>query len=48
VKHYLQQFMKSPGPSRDQFWRTCFGTGWRDPTGFLRTMVTIIHKLNTG
>jgi hypothetical protein len=25
VKSYLQQFMKSSRPSRDQHWRTCFG-----------------------
>jgi hypothetical protein len=47
VKNYLQQFMKSSGPSRDQSGRTCFSTGWRDSNGFLRTMVTPIHKLNT-
>jgi hypothetical protein len=27
---------------------TCFRTGWRDSNGFFRTMVTTIHKLNTG
>jgi hypothetical protein len=48
VKNYLQQFMKSSGPSRDQPWRMCFGTGWRDSNGFLRTTVTTIHKLNSG
>jgi hypothetical protein len=48
VENYLQQFMKFPGPSLGQPWRTCFGTGWRDSNGFLRTMVTTIHKLNTG
>jgi hypothetical protein len=48
VKNYLQQFMKSSGPSRDQPWRTYFGTGWRDSNGFLRTTVTSINKLNTG
>jgi hypothetical protein len=26
-KDYLQQFMKSSGPSREQPWKTCFGTG---------------------
>jgi hypothetical protein len=36
------------GSSRDQPWKTCFGTGWRDSNGFLRIMVTAIHKLNTG
>jgi hypothetical protein len=46
VKNYLQKFMKSSGPSRDQPWKTCFDTGWRDPNGFLRTMVATIHKLN--
>jgi hypothetical protein len=25
--NYLQQFMKSSGPSREEPWRTCFGTG---------------------
>jgi transposase len=40
VKSYLQQFMKSSEPSSDQPWRTCFGTGWRDLNGLLRTMVT--------
>jgi hypothetical protein len=48
VKNYLQQFMKSSGTSRDQPWRTCFDTGWRDSNGFLRTMVITIHKLNPG
>jgi hypothetical protein len=48
MKRYLQQFMKSSGPSRDQPWRACFGTGPRDSNGLLRIMVTIIHKLNTG
>jgi hypothetical protein len=48
VKRYLQQFMKSSGPSRDQPWRACFGIRWRRSNGFLRTMVTTIHKLNTG
>jgi hypothetical protein len=27
AKNDLQQFMKSSGPSRNQPWRTCFGTG---------------------
>jgi hypothetical protein len=48
VKNCLQQFMKSSWLSRDQPWRTCFGTGSRDSNGFLRTMVTTIHKLNIG
>jgi hypothetical protein len=48
VKNYLQQFMKSLGPSRNQPWRTCFGAGWRDSNGFLRIMVTTIYKLNAG
>jgi hypothetical protein len=48
VESYLQQFVKSSGLSRDQSWSTCFGTGWRDSNGFLRTMVTAIYKLNTG
>jgi hypothetical protein len=48
VKNYLQQFMKSSGPSRDQPWRKCFGTGWRDSNEFLRTLVITIHKLNPG
>jgi hypothetical protein len=48
VKNYFQQFMKSSGPSRDHPWRTCFGTGWRDPNEFLKTIITIIHKLNIG
>jgi hypothetical protein len=48
VKNYLQQFKKSSGPSRDQPWRTCFDTGWRDSNGFLRTIVTTGHTLNTG
>jgi hypothetical protein len=48
VKNHLQQFMKSSELSRDQPWRMCFGTGGRDPNGFVRTMVTAIHKLNTG
>jgi hypothetical protein len=26
VKNYLQQFMKSSGPSCDRSWKTCFGT----------------------
>jgi hypothetical protein len=46
VKNYLQQFMKSSGPSRDQPWKTCFDTGWRGPNGFLRTVLTTIHTLN--
>jgi histone-lysine N-methyltransferase SETMAR len=48
VKNYLQQFMKSSGPSHNQPWRTCFGTEWRDPNGFVKAMGTTIHKLNTG
>jgi hypothetical protein len=48
VKNYLQQFMKSSALSPDQPWKTCFGTGWRDSNGFLRTMVTAFYKLNTG
>jgi hypothetical protein len=44
----MQQFMKSSRTSRNQPWRTCFGTGWRDWNGFLRIMVTTIHQLNTG
>jgi hypothetical protein len=48
VTNYLRQLMKSSGPSRDQPWRTCFGTGWRDSNGFLRSMVTTVYKLNTG
>jgi hypothetical protein len=48
VKNYLRSFMKSSEPSRDQPWRTCFGTGWRSSNGFRRTMVATIQKLNTG
>jgi hypothetical protein len=48
VNNHLQQLMKLSGQSRDQPWKTCFGTGRRDSNVFLSTMVTIIHKLNTG
>jgi hypothetical protein len=48
VKNYLWPFMKSTESSRDQPWRTCFSTEWRDPNEFLRTMMIVIHKLNTG
>jgi transposase len=36
------------GTSRNQPWKMCFGAGWRDPNGFLRTMVTTTYRLNTG
>jgi hypothetical protein len=48
MKNHLQQFVKSLEPSRDQPWKTCSGTGWRDSNGFPRTMVTTLHKLNSG
>jgi hypothetical protein len=48
VNNDLLQFMKLSGPSRDQPWRTFLGTEWRDSNGFLRIMMTSIHKLNTG
>jgi hypothetical protein len=44
----LHEFMKWSGPSRDQPWKTCFGTGWRDSNESLRTIVTTLHKLDTG
>jgi hypothetical protein len=40
--------MKLSVLSSDKSWRTCFGTGYRDSNGFLKTMVTTIHKLNNG
>jgi hypothetical protein len=43
LKNYLQQFMKSSRPSRNQLWRTCFGTGWKHSNKFLRTMVMTIQ-----
>jgi hypothetical protein len=48
AKTYFQQFMISPGPSRDQPWRTCFGTGSRDSNWFLRTMVIAINQPGFG
>jgi hypothetical protein len=39
------------GPAvRENSWKLCtasLSTGWRDSNGFLRAMVTTIHKLNT-
>jgi hypothetical protein len=44
----LHQFMKSSGTSRNQPWKTCFGTGWRDSNEFPRRMVSAIQKVNIG
>jgi hypothetical protein len=48
VTNYVQDLMKSSGPSRNQLWRTCFGTIWRGLNRFFKIMVATLYILNTG
>jgi hypothetical protein len=47
-EEWLAAIREIMAATRKRPYKTCLTTGWSDPNGYHRTMVTTIHKLNIG